>query len=286
MEKFPRTTVGGLSLPRMIIGCNWISGYSHRSIECDKEIQRRHSDPHSAAEIFEAFLKYDINAACGLFGIDANLYKAVDIAQEKTGKEMIIIDEPIFDVDDTPFARHDAEVMIKESARRGTKICMPIHSKVEELMNKNKKTMDRLPDYLKMIRDAGMVPGLSAHAPEVVQFADYNEYDVETYIQIFNCAGFLMQVEIESVATVIHTAKKPVMTIKPCAGGRLTPYVGLTFNWNAIREQDMVCIGCYTPGEAQQDIDISLATLGHRFPPMESRSSPLMTSVIDGIIVH
>ena len=72
--------------------------------------------------------------------------------------------------------------------------------------------MDRLPDYLAMIREAGMVPGLSAHMPEVIQYADKNEYDVETYIQIYNCMGFLMQVEIESVIKVIHNAKKPVIT--------------------------------------------------------------------------
>jgi hypothetical protein len=26
---FPRTTVGGVSLPRLIIGTNWFRGYSH-----------------------------------------------------------------------------------------------------------------------------------------------------------------------------------------------------------------------------------------------------------------
>jgi len=50
-----------------------------------------------------------------------------------------------------------------------------------------------------MIRGFGMIPGLSAHMPEVVVYSDKNEYDVETYIQIFNCMGFLMQVEIEYV---------------------------------------------------------------------------------------
>ncbi|MGQ9455249.1 MAG: hypothetical protein ACUVRS_10050 [Armatimonadota bacterium] len=29
MNKFPRTQVGGLSVPRMIIGTNWFFGYSH-----------------------------------------------------------------------------------------------------------------------------------------------------------------------------------------------------------------------------------------------------------------
>ena len=54
----------------------------------------------------------------------------------------------------------------------------------------------------------------------------------------------------ESVAKIIHNARKPVLTIKPCAAGRTTPYVGLNFTYNTIREQDLVCIGCFTPEEA------------------------------------
>lgn len=39
-EKFPRTMTRGISLPRMIIGCNWISGLSHRSAAGAKCIVR------------------------------------------------------------------------------------------------------------------------------------------------------------------------------------------------------------------------------------------------------
>ena len=42
MEKqFPRTTVDGVSLSRMIIGTNWILGYSHTSVSADQMIARR-----------------------------------------------------------------------------------------------------------------------------------------------------------------------------------------------------------------------------------------------------
>jgi len=241
-----------------------------------------HNDPNSTAKIFETFLQNDINAVLGLFGVDHGLGRAVEIAQEQTGKKMIIIDEPVLNMDNSPYARHEAEMEIKACAKRGATFCLPLHSCVEQLVNKNTKTIDRLPDYLAMIRDAGMIPGLSAHMPEIVQYSDANEYDVETYIQIFNCMGFLMQVEIESVAKIIHNAKKPVMTIKPCAAGRVTPYVGLTFNWNAIREQDMIAIGCMNAQEAVEDIEISLAAFEHRFPDLHSRNSPLLTSIVAG----
>ena len=117
-----------------------------------------------------------------------------------------------------------------------------------------------------MIRDAGMLPGLSAHMPELVTYSDANGYDVETYIQIFNCMGFLMQVEVESVARIIQNAKHPVMTIKPMAAGRTTPYVGLNFNWAVLRERDMITVGAGSEAEAREDIEISLAALEETRP--------------------
>lgn len=281
---FPRTEVAGISLPRLIIGCNWISGFSHQGPAKDQMILKNHSSPESAADIFATALEQGVDACLGLFGVDKDLHKAILIAQERTGKEMIIMDEPVLNMDNTPFARKEAEAEIKRCAQRGAKFCLPLHSCVEQLLNRGTKTMDRLPDYLAMIRDAGMIPGLSAHMPEVVQYSDLNEYDVETYIQIYNCMGFLMQVEIESIIKIIHSAKKPVITIKPCAAGRTTPFVGLNFAFNTIREQDMVCIGCFDANEVTEDIEYARAAIDRRLPDIKPRSSPLSTSVVKGEI--
>ncbi|QRN82059.1 hypothetical protein JR338_06285 [Chloroflexota bacterium] len=283
-NSFPRTTVAGVSLPRMIIGCNWVSGFSHLSASNDLFIKQTHQGPKSVSDIFETFLEHDINAVLGLFSVDHNLLPAVKMAQENSGKEMIIIDEPIINVDDNPTARAEARQTIEECAKRGATFCMPLHSCVEQLLNKNTQSIDRLPDYLDMIRQAGMIPGLSAHMPEVVQYADINEYDVETYIQIYNSMGFLMQIEIESVAKIIHNTKKPVITIKPLAAGRTTPFVGLNFVYNTIREQDMVCIGTFNPREAAEDIEIARAAIERRAPEVSLRDSPFNTSVVKGEI--
>ena len=282
-KQFPRTNVANVSLPRLIIGCNWVSGFSHRSAAVDTMIREQHKDIDSISQIFETFLEHDINAVLGLFGVDKNLLPAVQLAQERTGKEMIILDEPVINVDDTPAARMEARREIEACAKRGATFCMPLHSCVEELLNRNTRTMDRLPDYLDMIRQAGLIPGLSAHMPEVVQYTDQNEYDVETYIQMYNCMGFLMQVEIESAAKVIHNAKKPVITIKSMAAGRTTPFVGLNFSFNTIREKDMVAIGAANPLEVVEDIEIAYAAIERRAPNISHRNSPLETSVITGV---
>ena len=281
-REFPRTEVAGISLPRMIAGCNWISGFSHRGPAEDEMILRRHNGPNTVADIFEVFLNNGVDACLGLFEVDKDLLEAVRMAEERTGRKMIMMDEPILNVDDNPIARMEARETIKRCAERGATFCLPLHSCVEQLLNKNTKSIKRLPDYLEMIRDAGMIPGLSAHMPEVIQYADLNEYDVETYIQIYNCMGFLMQVEIESVVKTIHNAKKPVITIKPCAAGRTTPFVGLNFSYNTIRPQDMVCIGCFNAEEAEEDIEYGMAAIERRLPDIRPRSSPFATSVISG----
>ena len=127
-----------------------------------------------------------------------------------------------------------------------------------------------------------MKPGLSAHMPELIIYSDEQNYDVETYIQIYNCLGYMMQVEIEYIHKVIWDAKKPVMTIKPMAAGRVTPFVGLNFSFATIRPCDMVTVGCFTPDEAREDIEIGMAAIERRAPDLEGRNSPNKTAALGG----
>jgi hypothetical protein len=277
---FPRTTVAGVSLPRLLIGSNWIFGWSHKGHAADIFIKEQHSTVDATLSILNAFLEYGIDAWMGPFSSHPEALDKIKSIQDKIGKKLILIDTPILNMDDNAAARKEAEAIVKVSKEIGSAFCLIHHSCCEQLVNKNKKTMDRLPDYTKMIRDAGLIPGLSAHMPEIIQYSDLNEYDVETYIQIFNCLGFLMQVEVESVIRIIHEAKKPVMTIKPMAAGRTTPYVGLTFNWNVLRPQDMVTVGCLSEHEVHEDVEISLAALERRLPNLEGRSSPAKQTII------
>ena len=173
-----------------------------------------------------------------------------------------------------------AEDTIKRSADIGSTFCLIHHGSMEQLVNKNLHSITRLPDYLAMMRDHGLHPGLSAHMPEAIVYSDANGYDVETYIQIFNCMGFLMQVEVEGVYNIIKNAKKPVMTIKPFAAGRTTPFIGLNFNWSVLREQDMITVGVMSEAEVFEDVEISLAALERRAPELAGRSSPFKQDVL------
>lgn len=274
MKEFPRTTVGGISLSRMIIGSNWLLGYSHTSLSADEMIRRRYDSAEKFKPVLEAYLKYGIDTIMAPFGGSPELVRAIKDTEQKMGRAIIMVDTPIMNVDDTPEGRREAQATIQACADRGSKFCLIHHSSAEQLVNKNLAQITRLDDYTRMIRDAGLIPGLSAHMPELIVYSDQNNYDVETYIQIYNCMGFLMQVEIETVASIINHAKKPVMTIKSMAAGRCSPYVGLTFSWNSIRPVDMVTVGAFSPQEAEEDIEISFAALEHRFPDLDKRTSP------------
>ena len=280
LQQFPRTMVGGVSLPRILIGTNWLLGWSHTGAAADKGIQARYQKPEDFYPVFRAYLDHGINAVMGPISSIPLALDAVHYAEQKYGAKMIIIDTPFLNVDDTAEARAQANATIKQSAAAGCTFCLIHHTSQEQLVNKNKEEITRLPDYLAMIRDAGLIPGLSAHMPEAILYSDKNEYDVETYIQIFNCMGFLMQVEVEAVAKIVRNAKKPVMTIKPFAAGRTTPFIGLTFNWNAIRPCDMITIGASSELEAREDIEYSFAALEHRAPDVEGRGSPVNQEVL------
>lgn len=271
---FPRTQVAGVSLSRMIIGTNWMLGWSHRSPADDKAIRDRFPDAASAYPMLSAYLDNGIDTIMGPMNPDNVMADAIQYAQQKSGKKIIVVDTPIINVDDNDAGRREARAVIRRSRENGATFCLIHHSSAEQMVNKNLHQITRLPDYLDMIRQEGLIPGLSAHMPELILYSDEQGYDVETYIQLYNSAGFLMQIEVETIASIIHNAKKPVMTIKPMAAGRLTPYVGLNFVWNTLRACDMVTVGCTNRDQAEEVIEISRAALERRFPNIGKRSSP------------
>jgi hypothetical protein len=274
--EFPRTQVGGLSLPRLIVGTNWFLGYSHTSLAKDnliKEMQTR----ERIASVLAVFLEYGIDAVMG--PLSQHLEDSLQEAEQQAGKPILRIYTPAFDLTSDPQPGERAENVFDRCAALGATFCMPHQCVTDALLDRRAGVIRDLDVYTKLIRERGMLPGLSTHMPETVVYADRMEADVETYIQIYNAAGFLMQVEADWVMRVIHEARRPVMTIKPLAAGRLLPVVGLAFVWSTLRDQDMVTIGTTTPDEAREVIEISLDLLNRRTPEGELQRTRSKTSL-------
>jgi hypothetical protein len=271
MNMFPRTRIEQLSVSRLMIGTNWFLGYSHTSKAKDRDIVETMTAGR-IADIVEVFMNAGVDT---LYGIrpDKKLIQGVAEAEQRTGRKCLTIAIPSLPIEGTPASLGEAERVLDEIAGLGAVICMPHQCTTDAFVNRRTGSLDGIKPYLSMIRARGMIPGLSTHMPETPGYADKSGLDVATYIQIYNAAGFLMQIEIDWVQRMIWQALKPVITIKPLAAGKLPPLVGLGFSWSTIRDCDMVCIGTSTPYEAAEIVEYSLSILEHRAPRVELQTT-------------
>ena len=260
---FPRTMVGGVSLPRLLIGTNWFLGYSHTTLAKDKFI-KDFQTRERIVSVLDTFLEYGIDAVMG--PLSQHLEDAVSEAEQRFGQRIIRIYTPAFDLSPNAVSENCAETVFDQCAAFRATYCLPHQCVTDALVDRRSGVIRDLDWYTRMIRERGMIPGLSTHMPETIVYADTMGADMETYIQIYNAAGFLMQVEADWVMRTISQAQKPVMTIKPLAAGKLLPVVGLAFVWSTIRAQDMVTVGTTTPAEAREVIELSLDLLSRRIP--------------------
>lgn len=260
MSEFPRTSVGGLSVSRLIIGTNWFLGYSHSTPAKSRSVERLVTNRDSIASIIAAFLEQGVDTIMCPHTTTC-LPDAIAEAEQRVGRPLVVISTPSFTCTrQTPVDGFDLDEVARildGEAAKGVRICMPHTSTTDLMVDKCTRQVRQMAPVCRLIRERGMIPGLSTHIPETVIYADETDLDVETYIQIYNAMGFLMQVEVDWVAGVIQQARKPVMTIKPFAAGQLRPFQALTFVWNTLRPCDMVTVGTMAPEEATEVVEMS-----------------------------
>ncbi len=278
MTQFPRTEVGGLSMPRLICGSNWVLGFSHTSRAKDRWIAEYFDTPQKIADVIEVFAKYGCNAF--MSGYHPMVRAALDEVEQRTGVEMIWVQTPGYEF---PASQDSWKRAADEAKATGAKFCFPHQCVTDPQVDRvNRCLMPMLQEHLAYVRELGMIPGLSSHTPESIYCSDACGADVETYITPYNAAGFLCQVETDWVQAIIHGAAKPVMTIKPLAAGRLLPPTGLAFVWNTIRDCDMVTIGTMSAYEAEESIELSLAFLEKRKAEVELQYTRSKQSLVAG----
>ncbi len=267
MSDFPRTLVGDVSTSRMIIGTNWFLGYTHCTDAKSRSVERLVTSTSAIADIIEVFFRAGVDTIMCPH-TKTCMFDAIREAEQRTGVKAVIISTPSFTTTPrTPaegFDLSEAARILDAEAAKGVSICMPHTSTTDVMIDKCTRQLRQMDVLCRMIRERGMMPGLSTHVPETVIFADESGLDVEAYIQPFNLMGYLMQLEVDWVGRIIHNAQKPVMVIKTMAAGQIRPYQALTFTWNAIRACDMLVAGTMAPEEASEIVDLSLEILAHQ----------------------
>jgi len=280
MSSFPRTQIANVSVSRMVVGSNWFLGYSHTSKSKDDFI-KMHQSRERIAEILKVFFNAGVDTVMGVRPDAPQFSAAIKDAEQATGRKCVRMSTPGFSTDTTQKALDETARTLDKHREIEAAICLPHQCVTDAMVNRNTRQIEGMDKICKLIRDRGMIPGLSTHMPEAPVYADESGLDVETYIQIYNAAGFLMQIEIDWVQRMIWNRKHPVITIKPMAAGRLSPLVGLAFSWATIRERDMVTLGCLTPDEAKECVEISLSILNRTGPTVELQRTRSKASVED-----
>ena len=265
MSEFPRTMVGGVSMPRLICGSNSFFGFSHFSGARDRFLRELFDTPSKIADVLEVFVRAGCNAVMSLTNEPMSL--AIRETQQRTGVPVIWISTPgCQNIEDLDEWKKTVEI----TKAYGAAFCFPHTSVTDRLLDRvNGCLHPILIEQLRIARDNGLIPGLSTHEPESIIYSDATGADVESYVQPYNATGFLCRVETDWMERIINNAKKPVMTIKPLAAGAIRPQTGLAFVWNTIRDCDMVTIGAMSPYEAEEAIEISLACLESRAAEVE-----------------
>jgi hypothetical protein len=254
---FPSTHIGPFELSRMLIGTNTFFGYSHFSRARDTWL-RRHFTPERIHEVIEACAKQGLNGIVSGAGTRFSIGVLKPILEEverNTGVHVVWIG--------TPGGRSLEELLeeIRAAADGGVEICMPHQMYTDNMLVPNEGRLVGYEEAAQLIRDLGMVPGLSTHRPETITTCDEAGYDVAAYIQPYNSIGFLCAVETDRVEGVIKDTGKPVIVIKPLGAGRVIPPTGLNFCYSSIKPTDAVCIGMVSVEEVEEDIELARAVI-------------------------
>ncbi len=238
----PTVRLGTLEVSRFILGSNPFWGYSHKSPQLDKEMQRHHTDERIIQILDEA-------ADCGLTALasppDERWLNIWARYQENGGRLKIWISQCHGVPDQMPEE-------IDRSIRAGAKAIFIQGLRVEEQFGQG--NFDTLRSWIEQIKAAGLPAGAAAHWPEIHPELERRGFPTDFYYQCFynvSRTNDYSEAEREKAMATIKELEKPVIAYKILAAGRLPASEGFEYAFNHLARKDGVCVGIY----AQKAID-------------------------------
>lgn len=253
MNRFPTVDIEGIKVPKLLIGINSLLGWSHTSVGRDRWI-RRYYTARRVAKVFERCIELGVYGVLG--PVWPRLIKAIKIAEKETGQQMTFISTTIGDPKDT-------EKQLKMLNGLYSPICCIHGAWTDSWPIKNSRLVG-FEKYLQMIREAGLIPGVACHNGDRLSMVDDGKYDVSVFVTPVNKLGFYMSPTQRSILDAISRTPKPVIAIKPLAGGRFQEgRIPEWLEWVLSQEGvSAVCIGFMSREEAEEDIAYMKDLLG------------------------
>jgi hypothetical protein len=251
----PTIQLGPHAVTRLIIGGNPIYGHSHFNRQTSQSMTDWHT-PERVIALLRRAEEAGINTWQNSYA--ERTLRDLDRFREQGGKlQWLSLGKP--DWDQRP-------ERINEAAKRRPIGIAPHGALAEKLHRQNKLTV--LTDLLKRIRDQGVLVGLSAHNPALIDLAEEKGWDIDYYMC---CLYYLTRPKDEYRALVgkdlplgeiylpsdpprmfrtIQATKKPCLALKVLAAGRRSDSPGevrqcIQTAFAHIKPTDAIIVGMY-----------------------------------------
>jgi len=161
--KLPQMQLGKYAISRLVVGANTFNGGSHLSVFVNHELKAY----YTPEQILKTLRRcQEVGITCWQGGVTgADLYRRFT---DSGGRMHFIV-----------IASGDA-AGIKTVADAGA-IGVAHHGETTDNLFKSGR-LDQIQDYLKRVRDAGLLVGVSTHMPDVVDAVESKGWDVDYYM--------------------------------------------------------------------------------------------------------
>lgn len=248
--KLPRIQLGPYSVSRLICGSNCFNGGSHLSVFVNHEM-RAYYTPEQILKTLRRCEEVGVNGwQSGLGNVD--LYRR--LRDEGSKMHYLAIDA-------------GGEANIRKLKDAGC-IAVAHHGETTDQKFKSGK-LDEVHDYLKRVRDAGLLVGVSTHMPAVVDWIESKGWDLDYYMtcvyerhrsaeELEKLLGqapipvgeVYLPLDPPRMYKAIQATKRPCLAFKILAAGRLSDrksWVEEAFRrtFEGVKPTDAVIVGIY-----------------------------------------
>jgi hypothetical protein len=255
VDSLPTVPLGTHRITRLILGSNPFNGFCY-ALPSLAAHMKEWCTPAKVAQIVRQSLQNGINT--WQFSYYPSSFEALNLHQAEAGEQVnwILL---------AGGAMRDKPEMIPSVAKLKPLAIVHHGGATDQLYQAGK--MEKVRDYLKAIRDTGVLVGLSTHLPAVVEFSEERNWDVDFYMTSFYQftrpeeetrkmlgelpVGYVfLEGDPGRMCRVIRQTSKTCLAFKILAAGRLADSPerfeqACRFAFENIKPQDAVIVGMY-----------------------------------------
>lgn len=167
-NEMPTVLLGGEKISRLITGSNTINAGSHLSNLVNRSMKEYFTEKNTI-EYFAMCSEQGINVFQGSNNKNFELWDRSKQTGE-TRHYIGLIQEP-----------KNNDSLTIEYAKKNKFLGVAHHGEVTDTLFKNKE-LDKIRDFLKRIRDSGLQVGISTHMPDVIDYVESKDWDIDFYM--------------------------------------------------------------------------------------------------------